>query len=257
MDRLSALHSKLAARERILATTIVGPEWPAMVEKIGGSPLDALVIDTEHGALSNETAEPLLRTARLVGLPTIVRVPDALPNFISKAIDMGADGIMLPRVESEAQLELAITALRFAPRGRKGCGGFSLFRSGEDFAQVNDNRMLWIQIESYEGMAALDGMLERFGDEVSCVIIGPYDLSIMTGVPLDIKGELMQKNVRKIFQISAAHGKSCGIFVDSPEDLTLWDGLGANVFWTGTELTLMMDGIMRLHREFLTLGGGA
>ena len=253
MDKLQTLLAKLKNRERILTTTMVGPEWPAMVQTIGKSPLDCLVLDLEHGALSMESAEALLRTARLVDLPTVVRVPDAVPDYLSKTIDLGADGVMLPRVESVAQVELAIRSIRFAPRGRKGCGGFSLFRQEESFAEINDHRMLWIQIESGEGIEALPDILSLLGEEIACVIVGPYDLSIMTGTPLDIQCGAMQAKAREVFRICREHGKSCGCFVDGSRDLAYWNALGANVFWVGTELSLLMEALAELHQKFVSL----
>ena len=253
MDKLQALLTKLRTMERILATTVVDPCWQGLIQKLGDSALDLIVLDTEHGALGIESAEPLLRMARLVDLPTIVRVPDVVPNYISKIIDMGADGVMLPRVENEAQVELAIRSIRFYPRGRKGCGGFSLFRKGESLSDVNDNRMIWIQIESSEGIDALPGILSRFADELACIIIGPYDMSIMTGEPLDIKCEAMQENIRKVFDTCKEYGKSCGIFVDGPNDMEFWNSLGANVFWVSTELSLLMGAVASLHEKFLLL----
>jgi len=253
MDKLQALLLKLRERKRIFTTTMIGPEWPAVVQRLGESALDCLILDIEHGALGVESSEPMLRTARLVDLPTIVRVPDVVPDYISKIIDMGADGVMLPRVESEAQVALAIRSMRFSPRGRKGCGGFSLFRKGESFDEINDNRMIWIQIESREGVDALPGILSRFGDEIACVVIGPYDMSIMIGKPLEIKCEAMLSNVSEVFTICRENNKSCGIFVDGALDLDLWNSLGANIFWVGTELSLLMSAIADIHERILSL----
>jgi 2-keto-3-deoxy-L-rhamnonate aldolase RhmA len=188
--------------------------------------------------------------ARLTGLPTVARVADALPHLISKIIDMGADGIILPRVESLEQVALAIKALRFFPAGRKGCGGFSLFRNGESFQEINSSRLLFIQIESDEGIACLPDILKEHGDEIAGILVGPYDMSIMSGVPLQTKSETMLARIRNVFEISKSFHQSCGIFVDSADDLKMWKDIGANIFWTGTELSLYGGALRNLGEAF-------
>ena len=125
MSRFEELKRKIAAREEVLTTNLGNIGWSGIIEVISRFPFDAVVLDLEHGTLSVESAETLLRTCRLCDLPGIVRIPDCIPHLISKTLDMGADGIIIPRVESISQVETAIRAMRYFPRGRKGCGGFS------------------------------------------------------------------------------------------------------------------------------------
>ncbi len=255
MSRLDALKRKLSEREAVLSTTVSCVAWSGLIQKLAASPLDFVVLDLEHGILSTEGIEEQLRVARLCDLPTVVRVGDAVPHLISKVVDMGADGVMIPRVETPEQVETAVRALRFAPMGRKGCGGFSLLRTGEKLEQVNGNRMLLIQIESDEGIESLDTILDRFGDTISGVIVGPYDMSILTGTPLDTKCPAMLERIGRVFGISASRGVSCGIFVDGEQDLGHWRSLGANILWTGSELGLMGQALSGLCGAFARLKG--
>ena len=212
MSRLTELKRKLEEVRPVLGTTVANVAWSGLAQKIAAFPFDFLVLDEEHGTLTAESSEEILRICRLCDLPTVVRIPDAVPNLISKTLDMGADGIMIPRVESAAQIETAIRAGRYYPKGRKGCGGFSNLRE-EDCGSVekyNENRLFFVQIESYEGLKVLPELLERYGDEIACVVIGPYDSSIMVGTPLDITSGTMKKYIRDVFEACSAFGKSCG-----------------------------------------------
>lgn len=249
MDRLQALKQRLCARENTIGVTVNAPHLPQIVTALASCPLDLLVFDFEHGVLNAESAEPLLRAARAGGIPGVVRVQDTLPHLISKVLDMGADGVMLPRVESEEQVQTAVRSMRFFPRGRKGCGGPSLFRQNEKFDEFNDNRLLFIQIESYEGMDALPRILELYENEIACVVIGPYDLSIMTGTPLDVKCDKMRGHIGKIASVCRDRGVSCGIFTDSAGDMPLWAQLGINFFWHGNECGLISAGAAELRRK--------
>ena len=252
MSRLLALKEKLASKSAVLGTTIANVAWSGLAQKIAAQPFDFVVLDEEHGTLSTESAEAILRVCRLVDLPTIVRVPDAVPHLISKTLDMGADGVMLPRVESLNQVEIAVRAARYYPRGRKGCGGFSNLRA-EDKGSVetyNDNRMIMLQMESYEGLAVLPEILEKYSKEIAAVVIGPYDASIMVGTPLDITSPTMVKFISDVFEVCGRYDVACGSFVDHAGMLEHYRKLGANVFWTGTELSLLTESYQNLCNTF-------
>lgn len=254
MSRLFQLKEKLAARENILSTTVVNLQWTGIIQKAAQFPFDFMMFDLEHGTLSVESVEGLLRTCRLCDLPSVVRVPDCVPHLISKSLDMGADGVLIPRVESLAQVETAIRCARYYPRGRKGCGGFANLRPEDQgrVAYYNDNRMIFIQMESQEGLDCLPQILETYGKELSGVIIGPYDASIMLGTPLDILSEEMTDFIRKVFSLCKAYGISCGSFVDGPNLFSRYRDLGANIFWTGTDIGLLCSAFQNLCSAFQT-----
>ncbi len=252
MGRLNELKKKLKDVKPTLGTTIGNVAWSGLAQRAAGFPFDFLVLDEEHGTLSAESSEEILRICRLCDLPTIVRIPDAVPNIVSKTLDMGADGIMIPRVERMQQLETAIRAARYYPRGRKGCGGFSNLRPEDEgsVARYNENRLLVLQIESREGLAILPQMLQQYREEIACVLIGPYDSSIMVGTPLDISSEVMKDYIRQVFDTCRAAGVSCGSFVDSAALIPFYKELGANVFWTGTEVSLLCEAYDNLCSVF-------
>lgn len=252
MGRLHELKEKLRNGSPALGTTIGNVAWSGLAQKAASFAFDFLVLDEEHGTLSTESSEEILRICRLCDLPTIVRIPDAVPHLISKTLDMGADGILIPRVERMEQLEIAIRAARYYPRGRKGCGGFSNLRAEDEGSveKYNDNRLIALQIESREGLAVLPQMLQRHRDEIACVLIGPYDSSIMLGTPLDITSDAMRAYTKQIYAICKAAGVSCGSFVDNAAMLPYYKDLGANVFWTGTEVSLLCEAYKNLCRAF-------
>ena len=254
MSKLITLKEKLAARQPVLSSTIVNLSWTGIIQKASAFPFDMMMFDLEHGTLSIESVEEMLRMCRLCDLPSIVRVPDCVPHLISKTLDMGADGVLIPRVERLEQVETAIRCARYYPRGRKGCGGFSNLRA-EDQGSVevyNDNRLIFIQMESNEGLAILPEILEKYGKELAGVLIGPYDTSIMIGTPLDILSDVMTDYIRKVFNICNAYGISCGSFVDGPELIARYRDLGGNVYWTGTDIGMLCMGFKATCDAFQT-----
>jgi len=252
MGKLDILQEKLRNRKSILSTSFTSVAWSGLVQQAANFPFDFILFDLEHGTLTAEAIEESLRICRLVDLPTVVRVADCVPHLISKTLDMGADGILIPRVESLAQVETAIRCARYYPRGRKGCGGFSNFRP-EDRGSVehyNDNRLLFIQMESREGLEVLPQILEKYGQDLAGVLIGPYDASIMLGTPMDIQSPEMTAFIRSVFDLCRQHGLSCGSFVDGPSLISRYRDLGGNIFWTGSELSMISAGYRQLCDVF-------
>lgn len=247
MNKYLNLAEKFENREKIIGT-MMSTASTLMLQSLNRDDLDFILFDAEHGIFDTQNVIPMLQICRLMGLPSIVRAQDSAYHLIAKAIDMGADGIMIPRVETKEQLRTAVDGLLFAPEGRKGCGGHGQMRAGEAYADFSKTRFLLPQIESPRGIEALPSLLDEFGQHISAVIIGPYDLSIMVGTPLDIASPIMLKSIQEVFDICNARGKSCGIFCDNAALAAKYRKMGCNVLWTGCEKDFMLRG----YREEMT-----
>ena len=245
MNKYERLAAKLANKEKVIGTTMSVLNSPLLLEAMNREDLDFVLLDGEHGVFNTENSIPMFQPARLMGLPIFFRVQDTKYHLIAKTIDMGADGIMIPRTESLEQLKAAIDALLFYPAGRKGCGGYGQWRAGEAFEDFGKTRFLMPQIESQEGIDLLPKMLETYGEYISAVMIGPYDLSVMLGTPKQIGTPVMMEAIQKIFDISNSYGKSCGIFCDNEVLAQKYRDMGCNVLWTATD----KDFFMRGYRE--------
>lgn len=242
MNKYTRLAEKLQKREKVIGTTMAIFKSPIILEQMNREELDFVLFDGEHGVFDIQNSVELFQVCRLMGLPVFLRAQDSEYHLIAKAIDMGADGIMLPRTERLEQLKTAVDALLFAPVGRKGMGGHGQFRKGEAYEDFGKTRFLMPQIESPKGIEMLPKMLEEYGEYISAVMIGPYDLSVMVGTPRDIKSPIMIESIQKIFDISNSYGKSCGIFCDNEVLAQKYRDMGCNVLWTATDKDFFMRG---------------
>lgn len=244
MTRYESLKEKLDQREKIVGTNIMLISSSPMIEIIAGEEyLDYVLFDMEHGVFNNENLIVPLQTCRLCGIPAFVRVPDHTNFHIARCLDLGADGIMLPRTESVAQVKAAVEAMRFPPVGHKGKGGYCQTRPGESLADFNKNRHLLVQIESPIGIAALPEMLELYGDEIAAIVIGPYDLSFTMGMPAEFDRPEFQSAIKEIFDICISRKKSVGIFCDGPVQAKKYIEMGANFLWMCTDDQIVKTGL--------------
>lgn len=242
MNKYLQLKRKFDEREKIIGTTMIIFKSPIILEQMNCDELDFVLFDAEHGVFDTQNTVELLQVCRLLGLPSFIRAQDSQYHLIAKAIDMGADGIMIPRTESLEQLRTAVDALLFYPDGKKGAGGHGQMRPGEAFNDFKKTRFFLPQIESPKGIEMLPQMLEEYGEYISAVMIGPYDLSIMVGTPKDIKSPIMMESMQKIFDICNSYGKSCGIFCDNEVLAQKYRDMGCNVLWTGCDKDFFMRG---------------
>lgn len=242
MDRYALLDRKFKNCETVLGTQMTVTYSTVMLEKLNRDDLDFMLFDMEHGIYNPENLVPLLQVTRLLGLPNIVRVPAIEYAYIARVMDLGADCIMIPRTETVEQVKTAIDAMRFYPIGKTGIGGHGQFKAGEGIDDYQKSRHLIVQIESPTGLANLPAMLETYGDEISSVMIGPYDFSIIVGEPSNVLGEVCLDYYKQVFDICKSYKKSCGIYCPDERYAKVYKEIGAEVFWFSADLNFMVRG---------------
>lgn len=244
MDKYIALKEKVRNRGTITMANVMALQSPLMLK--GFENADCVLLDKEHGVFGTEELVPMTMQCRAMGLPSIVRVEDSIYHLIAKAIDLGADGIMLPRTESAEQIKTAVDAMHFGPIGRTGFGGWGILRAGESFDEFQHGRFLFPQIESPKGLAAMEDMIAQYGEYIDGFIIGPNDYSIMMGVPRQLDHPVMLEEYRKFFAICKKHNISCGIFDPDLAHAARDHEMGANIFWLSDDLACMKAGFEQL-----------
>ncbi len=236
------LMEKLEKKDKIFCAYIGQLLSPYMADAYASSGTDMAIVDMEHGPFNPENVGDFAVECNKRDFPLIARIQDCEYHCISKCIDQGCDGILVPRTETLEQVELAISSMRFFPVGKKGVGGRACLR-GDSVEEFNKKRLIFIQIESPKGADNLDEILSKYSSEIAGVIIGPYDLSIMCGCPLDFDDERFLSTVRKTVSICQKHSKSVGMFMDDLEVSKRWHGEGMNIFWTAPELMCLKLGL--------------
>jgi 2-keto-3-deoxy-L-rhamnonate aldolase RhmA len=145
---------------------------------------DYMRIDNEHTLNNPSTLIDLIRVAGAFDVPTLVRV--ASTEEVTKILDCGATGIMIPGVETVEQAMEGINLCKYAPLGERGMArasramGYGLADAGEYFATANEKIAFCVQIESKKGVDNIDAIAALEG--VDIVTVGPWDLSQSLGV---------------------------------------------------------------------------
>jgi 2-dehydro-3-deoxyglucarate aldolase len=192
---------------------------PAIAEIMAKAGFDWLAIDMEHSVITIREAEELIRVIDLCGVVPLVRLSANDPVQIKRVMDAGANGVIVPMVNSEAEAEQAVSAVRYPPQGTRGVGLARAQGYGSSFDNylnwVNKESVVIVQVEHIDAVNNLERILSV--DGVNGFIVGPYDLSGSLGVPGQFDHPLMREAMEKIVSVGTASGKALGIHVVEPD----------------------------------------
>jgi 4-hydroxy-2-oxoheptanedioate aldolase len=177
---------------------------------------DWLVVDLEHGAGTEAGLVGLLQSVEVGGSTAVVRPQSGERLRIGRALDLGAAGIVIPRLESAAEAREAVSFLRYPPAGVRGVAlrtrgaGMGSVAHGE-VHQINERILGIIQIESVGALREADQIAAI--DGVDVLFVGPADLTHSLGVPGRFDDETYLNALKAVVDACAAHGKAAGILV--------------------------------------------
>jgi len=188
----------------------------------------------------------LVRVARLTGVTPLVRVPDAEYHLLVRPFDLGAQGIMIPRVETRAQVEYIVECTRFPPLGKRGC---SVDKGQNDFLpqnawsfteEANRENLVILQIERQKAVEDIEALLDVPG--VGAALIGPNDMSLDMGLRSDDMLAALEEPIQHVLDACLARGIPCGIHIANLEWLAEWQQRGMLLLCYSTDIKFLRDG---------------
>jgi len=221
--------------------------------------LDFVFIDTEHVPIDRHQLSWMCRAYSAMGIAPVVRVPSPDPYRVCMALDGGAEGVIIPYVESPDQVREMVAAARLRPlkgqRMREAlCDPGSLTPVESDFLdKFNRNSVVIVNIESRPAMEALDSILEIEG--LDAVLIGPHDLSISLGMPEAYGHPDFRAAVLEIIKKARARNVGAGIhYWLGVEPQIAWGREGANLMINSSDISAFeqtIGGQIKQMREVL------
>jgi 2-keto-3-deoxy-L-rhamnonate aldolase RhmA len=182
---------------------------------------DFVLFDMEHSGFGFETVKSAIRYFEAADLPVIVRVPSKEYHHIARAMDMGAEGLMVPMVGSAAEATHIVNSMKYIPEGGRGVAlqvAHDRYRPGavtEKFDAANRRSTLFCQIETADGVKNADEIAALPG--VDCLWVGHFDLSVSLGVPGQFESKKFADAIERVAAATAKHRKSLGRLVPTVE----------------------------------------
>lgn len=217
-------------------------------EIVGLSGFDWVLIDLEHGAGSEEDVLYQLQAVKSTPAAAIVRVESSERQRIHRVLDLGAEGVMFPRVRNVAEASKAMQGLRYPPKGVRGVARMvRATRFGDDFdAYYNssqDTLLGIVQVETTEILDQLDEVAAL--DGVDVLFIGPSDLTMALGVFGQFNHSQFNDAVERTVAAAIRNEKAAGILLPDPDEYGRYREMGIRFFACGADATFVADGARR------------
>lgn len=250
MTTSHSFRDRLRARQTMFGTFFKTPAYQ-LVEVLGGSGLDFIIIDAEHAAFDRAQLDVCLLAARSSGLPALVRVQSSAAPNILDALDLGATGIVAPHTKSVQALREIDAAARYR-NGNRGfsnsprAGSYGLIGMGDHIDRSDRNSVVVCQIEdreAVENIAAIAAM-----DEGDCLFIGQADLAVSYGV-YDVGHPVVKEAVLAICEAGRTAGKAVGMPIRHMREAEPFIALGVSMFVVATEQALLRSAIVDMRKQ--------
>ena len=217
------------------------------VEAIGKSGFDYIIIDNEHSPIEAETSAEMIRACELSGVTPFCRIREISRPAVLKLLDVGAQGLIVPNVNTLEDVKQLVSFCKYKPIGNRGfCPsrkdgwGFDLNMSvAETMAYFNNEVLLVPQCET---VGALENIEEIAATEgVDGIFVGPFDLSISMGMPGDFKNPVFLAALERVQKACRDAGKFCILFTGTAEGVKDGFARGFDSMTYGTDAGLLIE----------------
>lgn len=233
---------------------VVGPFLklidPTIVEIAALAGFDFVIIDSEHGPISMESAQNMIRAAEARRIAPIIRVLKNEEESILRVLDLGPAGIEIPQINNLKQARTLKKATKYAPEGRRGVccyvrgTNYSQFKRSTEkqqqyFEHANNETLVIAHIEGLEGVNNLPDLLQE--DAIDVYFIGPYDLSQSLNRPGQVDHPEVVEKMGQIIREAKKSDKIIGTFVDNLTAANKWAAAGVQFIAYSVDVGLIYE----------------
>jgi len=243
---MPSLREQLDAGELVLCMALTQARTADIPMMAAAAGFDAVYVDLEHTATSLETTSLLCSAAIGAGITPLVRVPAHDHHYLTRSLDVGAMGVIVPHVDTRAEAEAIVDACRFPPRGHRSVSGPS---PASRYRTMPQQELL----EFFDAQTVVAAMLETpdaiaHSDEIASVpgldmvMVGPHDLTAEMGILGQFRAEAFLDAVRTVAKACRAHDVIFGMAgIRDAELLAEFVELGLRFVSAGTDAGFMTE----------------
>ena len=257
----NALRDKLA-RGEVVSSLIVRLSRGIEIAQIAcAAGFDSLYVDLEHSSLSLDIAGQICLAAQALDVTPLIRVPTNRPEWICRALDAGALGVIAPHVESATEAREVVRLARFPPRGQRSMVGqlpqlqYRAFPPTEACVAVDRATMVVVQLEGAAAIEAVEDIMAV--DGVDMAMIGANDLMADFGLAGDYAHPRLHDAFERSIAACAKFGKYAGIggLGGQPELQAKFIAMGARYVSCGTDASMLLSAATAKVRQVKEMSG--
>lgn len=254
----SKVREKLRAGDFVKVVGVNRVTDPWIAEVVGQLGFDVVWFDMEHRAHDFDVIDGLSLACRATGIDLMVRICKNGYTSIMRALEFGANGIMIPHCCSEAEARQWVQWSRFPPAGNRGFdhagadADYGLSDAMEYLNHQNNEIFLAVQIEDKEAVDRVDEIAAV--DGVDLLFVGPADLSISYGFPLQRQHPAIQAAIDRVANAAEKRGKWWGTVTETPEAAQTELNRGARMITCANDHFLLVHGLRDAYQDFKSVG---
>ncbi len=242
MSNFTNFKERMRNGEAMIGTMLSVFDTPDIVRFMKNNGIEWFFYDAEHGYPNIDRLYGIFGYSKMLGLPGFIRIPEVNKTEIFRALDMGADGIVCPNVESVETARELVRLAKYAPMGERGVSltrphtCYEKINAREYMDRANAETVIICQMESPKGVAALEEILQI--DGVDGVLIGPNDLSQSMGILNQLDNPEYLEAVDKILSLCKKYNKFSGMPNKDLKELEKWRNKGVQLLQWGTDVSI-------------------
>lgn len=245
--RVNRIKQKLKNGEAVYGIMIKEARNVNIAEILEIAGYDYFVIDMEHAYYDMSDIADILQYARKTDVTAVVRIPRLDYAYVAKTLDMGAEGIWVPHLDTVEEARNLVAFGKYPPEGKRGAA-VPVFRQKERqefkqaadyFRAVNEETLLIAQIESREAIGNVEAITAVAGIDVA--MMGTQDLSLDMGLPGQGSHPEVKAAIQRVVDACRKNGKASGNHIPGIDELRYWTGQGMRMITHSYETNLIIE----------------
>jgi 2-dehydro-3-deoxyglucarate aldolase/4-hydroxy-2-oxoheptanedioate aldolase len=228
---------------------------PGIGPMLAACGMDFVIYDMEHGRCDIGLVSEMIASCRGSDIVPMVRVPDLEAAPLSRVLDLGARGVMAPRIETRAQMERVVAELKYAPAGKRGVAlgiAHDLYRAGGQsfFQEANDDTAVIAILETVRAYENLDEIVSVPGLDVAWM--GHYDLTVSMGIPAQFDHPRFLAAMDALAAACKRHNVAPGFLPATPDSTIHWIKKGFRAISLGSDIGVFMTAVRGFHQAVVS-----
>ncbi len=250
--RPNPLKERLRRGEVAVGTMFMAVTCPAVGHLVRNAGFDFLIVDMEHSWFTFSEVFAMIQSCRSLGISAIVRIPEKRYEMVARTLDIGADGILVPHVDTPEEAEHIVQWAKYPPRGERGIAirtgqsGYRSLPADEWVRWQNEYTMVIAQIESTKGVENAPAIASVEGVDV--IFVGPGDLSLSLGLPGQPQHPKVVEAVERIISSAKEAEKPSGIHVFDLDSVRRWTEAGMTFICYGSDVSFLASAREQVER---------
>ena len=247
---MNPFRQRLQQGDVVLGQMVLELFTPGIGPMLAACGMEFVIFDMEHGRCDISLLAEMIASCRGSDIVPIARIPDVSFRPLSRVLDIGARGVMVPRVETREQAQDIVAQLKYAPQGRRGVAlgiAHDLYQAGDRsaFAKINEDIVIILLLETEKAFENLEDIVSVPGVDIAWM--GHYDLTVSMGIPAQFDHPRFLTAMDSLISVCRRHGVAPGFLPPTAESAVHWIQKGFRAISLGSDIGVFLEALRRFR----------